>query len=184
MDDLMMNIHQTRPNMLDVVMENFNASAMRGPSISRMLYAGKLNARETSKQRVADWHEQMMKAAGTLNRMTGFLLVYPTCVLHFLEAESASLTKILLALQANAKSEAPVLEGVCVLSYTEDVHSSGPTQHTGFIQSISQKLPFLIHEQTNYATEVETPLHLRSGGLLLNIINSWCRLHYEPFHSG
>ncbi len=27
----------------------------------------------------ADWHEQMMKAAGTLNRMTGFLLVYPTC---------------------------------------------------------------------------------------------------------
>jgi hypothetical protein len=33
----------------------------------------------------ADWHEQMMKAAGTLNRMTGFLLVYPTCVLHFLE---------------------------------------------------------------------------------------------------
>jgi hypothetical protein len=81
----------------------------------------------------ADWHEQMMKAAGTLNRMTGFLLVYPTCVLHFLEAESAALTKILLALQANAKSEAPVLEGICVLSYTEDVHSSGPTQHTGFI---------------------------------------------------
>jgi hypothetical protein len=28
MDDLMMNIHQPRPNLLDVVMENFNASAM------------------------------------------------------------------------------------------------------------------------------------------------------------
>ncbi|KAH9562916.1 hypothetical protein CY35_05G096900 [Sphagnum magellanicum] len=136
MDDLMMNIHQPRPNMLDVVMENFNASAMRGPSISRMLYAGKLNARETSKQRVADWHEQMMKAAGTLNRMTGFLLVYPTCVLHFLEAESAALTKILLALQANAKSEAPVLEGVCVLSYTEDVALRAfPQWMTVFVKS-------------------------------------------------
>jgi len=32
MDDLMMNIHQPRPNMLDVVMENFNASAMIGTS--------------------------------------------------------------------------------------------------------------------------------------------------------
>jgi hypothetical protein len=32
---------------------NDNCCLQRGPSISRMLYAGKLNARETSKQRVA-----------------------------------------------------------------------------------------------------------------------------------
>jgi hypothetical protein len=32
---------------------NDNCGLQRGPSISRMLYAGKLNARETSKQRVA-----------------------------------------------------------------------------------------------------------------------------------
>lgn len=52
------------------------------------------------------------------------------------------------------------------------------------VHSSEKLLPFLRHEQTNYATEVETPLHLRYSGLLLNIINSWCRLHYEPFHSG
>jgi hypothetical protein len=56
--------------------------------------------------------------------------------------------------------------------------------HTTHRVHSSEKLPFLIHEQTNCATEVETPLHLRYGGLLLNIINLWCRLHYEPFHSG
>lgn len=32
-----------------------------------------------------EWHEQTLKTAGPVTKMSGFLMVYPTCVMHFLE---------------------------------------------------------------------------------------------------
>jgi hypothetical protein len=47
------SLHLISERLLRESNNNDNCGLQRGPSISRMLYAGKLNARETSKQRVA-----------------------------------------------------------------------------------------------------------------------------------
>ncbi len=47
------SLHLISERLLRGSNNNDNCGLQRGPSISRMLYAGKLNARETSKQRVA-----------------------------------------------------------------------------------------------------------------------------------
>ncbi|KAG0556620.1 hypothetical protein KC19_11G067500 [Ceratodon purpureus] len=81
-----MNIMQARPNMLDATLEA--AALKRGPSISRMLYAARIpedKHPEPDKTRIASWHELTLKQVGMLLRMSGFLIVYPTCVLHLLE---------------------------------------------------------------------------------------------------
>ncbi|KAG0556619.1 hypothetical protein KC19_11G067500 [Ceratodon purpureus] len=86
-DDIVMNIMQARPNMLDATLEA--AALKRGPSISRMLYAARIpedKHPEPDKTRIASWHELTLKQVGMLLRMSGFLIVYPTCVLHLLEA--------------------------------------------------------------------------------------------------
>ncbi|XP_073386351.1 uncharacterized protein [Physcomitrium patens] len=154
-DDITTNIMQARQNMLDATIEA--AALKRAPNLSRVLYVGKIPAEkwpETSKERVREWHETVMKGAGMVTKMYGFLMVYPTCVLHMLEAETAVLMHVVRALRGEGKLE-PILEGVCVLSFTEMVamkvwpawmstfvksDNLGPYVHEGFhvIRKISE----------------------------------------------
>ncbi|MCO5558917.1 hypothetical protein L7F22_012507 [Adiantum nelumboides] len=60
--------------------------------------------------------ESFQKVVGKADKITGFLLIYPTCCLHVLEGDTTSLMAILRSLQADPSS----LESICILSFTED----------------------------------------------------------------
>ncbi|OAE32892.1 hypothetical protein AXG93_4754s1020 [Marchantia polymorpha subsp. ruderalis] len=122
MEAFMLNIHMQRSTLLDTFYENLQATAKKGPAVSRLLYVAKTKEKESTKQRVAAYHEEILKkAAGNLNKVSGFLTVYPTCCYCCVEAETPHLMALLKAFQLSASNPSAILEGFCVLSYTEEI---------------------------------------------------------------
>ncbi|KAH7285086.1 hypothetical protein KP509_33G011700 [Ceratopteris richardii] len=101
--------------------------------VSRVMYAAKTVNKETSKQHLTGYHtENFQKIVGKGEKITGFLLIYPTCCLHVLEGETSCLMAILRSLQSDSSAE----ESICVLSFTEDVtYRFFPSWMSGFINA-------------------------------------------------
>ncbi|MCO5605909.1 hypothetical protein L7F22_060095 [Adiantum nelumboides] len=97
------------------------------------MYAAKTVNKEISKQHLSGYQsENFQKVVGKADKITGFLLIYPTCCLHVLEGDTTSLMAILRSLQADPSS----LESICILSFTEDVtYRFFPSWMAGFINA-------------------------------------------------
>jgi hypothetical protein len=115
------------------------------------LYAARTQNRETSKQHLTGYHSQIIqKAAGKADKLTRFLLIYPTCCLHVLEAETAMLMEIL----RNIQSGLPLLESITVLSFSEDVsYRFFPGWMSGFINA-SNLGPYEPRNTRNLLSEI------------------------------
>ncbi|KAI5077454.1 hypothetical protein GOP47_0007278 [Adiantum capillus-veneris] len=121
--------------------------------VSRVMYAAKTVNKETSKQHLLSYHsENLQKVVGKADKITGFLLIYPTCCLHVLEGDTTSLMAILRSLQADAS----LLESICVLSFTEDVtYRFFPSWMAGFINA-SNLGPYEPKNSKNLLSEISS----------------------------
>ncbi|CAM6097487.1 unnamed protein product [Calypogeia fissa] len=137
MDDFMISMQMQRTTLLDSFYESSNAIAKRGPPVSRIFYTGQTKEKETAKTQVAIMHEEILKkAAGNMNKVTGFLMVYPTCILVMVEAETPHIMGLLKAFQANFATSAGHLKNVVVLCFTDEVQSRAfPAWMTVFVNA-------------------------------------------------
>ncbi|KAJ7523252.1 hypothetical protein O6H91_18G043500 [Diphasiastrum complanatum] len=115
MDDYI--LHMTRRTLLDQVLEESPLASSKKPTPSRLVYAAISKLKDSGKHRLTSYHADILqKAAGKIERVSGFLLIYPTCCVHLIEAETSILIAVLKALQ----SDKTFFDATCVLSFTED----------------------------------------------------------------
>ncbi|KAJ7523253.1 hypothetical protein O6H91_18G043500 [Diphasiastrum complanatum] len=131
MDDYI--LHMTRRTLLDQVLEESPLASSKKPTPSRLVYAAISKLKDSGKHRLTSYHADILqKAAGKIERVSGFLLIYPTCCVHLIEAETSILIAVLKALQ----SDKTFFDATCVLSFTEDVpYRLFTAWLTGFINS-------------------------------------------------
>ncbi|EFJ34962.1 hypothetical protein SELMODRAFT_406029 [Selaginella moellendorffii] len=115
MDEYVM--HMTRSNLLEVLLEDLPITAKK-TTVSRMMYAARNVSKENDKERLTEYHKEVLEqAAEHIERVSGFLLIYPTCCLHLVEAETPVLIEILKVLDSDTR----YIDSVSVFSFTEDV---------------------------------------------------------------
>ncbi|GBG87149.1 hypothetical protein CBR_g44607 [Chara braunii] len=138
MDDA---IEPPHVSLLDVVLERIQKEGKK-VLLARVVYIAKTGGKESNKTQQISFHEELMnKVKGDSGeKVTGMLLVFPTCCVHVMEAETKIVLDILRELlhtwQQQQQAKTRVLDMVKIVSFTEDIPGRAfPTWMSAFLSS-------------------------------------------------
>lgn len=158
-----------RYTLLDKVLEGVQLSARKGVT-SRVMFAAKCTSKEFTKQHQMNHQAEMLqKACGSvaLEKVSGCLLVYPTCVLHMVEGDPNMLFLLLKLLQTSQ-----TLESKCVLSFSEDVpYRAFPAWFCAYVSATNLGPYEALSEEQLTSTLAALNLNMLRWGALLSSMN-------------
>lgn len=128
--------NQQRTNLLDVVLEKLKNSG-KTTIFSRVVYVARLNRREQKVDELQEFYRRVLERNDQASEVSGLLVVYPTCMMHMLEARTSTLMAILEDLNSSAAKDSAIAEAR-ILSSTEDIPTRCFSQwHCTFVNSAS-----------------------------------------------